>query len=408
MKLIVYFVTLFWGFIFFSATSILGVAYNGSEDSKLFIISSLIIVALFYIYYINDKQKGEFNKGRIGSFLLYIFIILAEGVISGYTDSSMFKQFTLFCVPASLLGIKYAKKGTIAPLVKYLDCLVVILSFSFVFMMSNLAQLVGDGLAGYSQQMSYFASLTILLNVFLIKYGRFYDRFKIFTSKAYRIISYLLLLPQLLALVMGGGRGAFIVFFVGLLFLVIKDLKKIAHAVIRVSFIVIVVLAIIPRFNYFGIEGAADVVSRNFERIIAVGKAGEDLYDRTSGRNYVYKDAIYSIEKNPLGYGMFSFEKQLPDQPYPHNIILEWAMQWGVLYALFQIVLIFFLFKHYKRWLLKDRSLIILLPILTYQFILLLFSGSYMQEPLYWFSITFLLNFKYKRKGINKINTLPA
>ena len=131
------------------------------------------------------------------------------------------------------------------------------------------------------------------------------------------------------------------------------------------------------------------------------------MYDRTSGRNYVYQDAIKAIENNPLGYGMFSYEKQLPEQPYPHNLFLEWAMQWGVLYAIFQILFILLLFIYFRRWLLRDESLIILVPIIVYQFTLLLFSGSYMQEPLYWFSIAFLLSFNTKKNFVCKKNTLP-
>ena len=355
------------------------------------------------VNYLNDKQKGRLNKPTNVLFLLYVFLIIVAGVISDYVNSSMFKQFALFCIPASLLGFKYGELGTISSLVKYIDFFVIVLSVAFVLMMRNLVQLVGDGLASYSQTMSYYASLTILLNIFLLKYGHLYNRFKFFRTGIYKIISCLLLFPQLLALVMGGGRGATVVFILGLFLIFIKDFIKNAHIFIRAVFIIMVVITIIPKLNYFGIDGAADVVGKNFGRIIAVGEAGVDVYDRTSGRNFVYQDAIKAIEDNPLGYGMFSYEKQLPDQPYPHNIVLEWTMQWGVFYALFQIVFLTLLFKHYRCCLLKDESLVILMPILVYQFTALLFSGSYMQEPFYWFSITFLLNYNSKNRLVEQI-----
>lgn len=403
MRFLVYFVTLFWGFLFFSVTAIFGIAYNGSDDSRLFMYSSLAIIALFYLYYINDNLKGVSKKRNNAIFLLYVFLIIVAGVFTDYIDSSMFKQFTLFCLPATLLGFKYARIGSIAPMVKYLDCFVIILTVSFVFMMRNLAQLVGDGLAGYSQSMSYYASLTVLLNAFLLKYGHQYERYKIFSSLTYKIISWFLFIPQFLALIMGGGRGAFVVVVLGLAIITLRDVKKLSRVLVISTLIVTAFLFIIPKFGIFGIEGGEDVLSKNFERIIAAGQVGGDLYDRTSGRNVVYEDALNAIANNPFGYGMFAYEKQLPEQPYPHNIVLEWAMQWGVLYALFQIIFLIGLFLRFRRSLIRDELLAIFMPLLIYQFTLLLFSGSYMQEPLYWFSIAFMLNYDTKGMIVNKM-----
>ena len=116
---------------------------------------------------------------------------------------------------------------------------------------------------------------------------------------------------------------------------------------------------------------------------------------RTSGRDIVYATILKSISKRPIfGYGIFNSNAS---EHGAHNIFLELLLQGGIIYLLFWII-VFYLFVRRLLLIIKyDNSNLILIPLSVYPFTLLLFSGSYLEQPLFWFVIAYVFNYSQKQ-----------
>ena len=100
------------------------------------------------------------------------------------------------------------------------------------------------------------------------------------------------------------------------------------------------------------------------------------------------------VSNHPLGCGFFhQFDvvQGLTGHYYSHNIVLEIMMQGGyVLLIIFALFLIR-LYKKYKMLVVSDSVFLMLTPIATFTFVMLLFSGSYIQHTGFWFLVLCVL-----------------
>lgn len=120
---------------------------------------------------------------------------------------------------------------------------------------------------------------------------------------------------------------------------------------------------------------------------------GIDL-TQTSNRDAFYNHALLYIKESLFfGYGPFSYVKKTGDF-YSHNIFLDILLHGGIVYLSIWII-IFIRFFMKLKLILKNNTneIILLIPILS-SFILLMFSGTYLEESLFWFSISYVFNYK--------------
>lgn len=395
MKDFIFSVAIFWSALFFSITSLWGISYVGSSSSGVYVYISAGVAFLSILTVAVDFLKNSYLSSSeiISCFIMLVFISI--GVISGYYSSSMFGQFILFCVPATVVALYYARRKSISSIVKWIEVWMVVLTLSFFVTIPALVGNVMDQTAWYSQTMSYDAACAILLNLYLMMYGDQYIRFKFFSSSFYKIACWFLLLIQLVALFMGGGRGAVVVVFVGVLFL-IPTIRKRFH---NSSVIIVVAIAFLLVGFYMiyqkGDSGITYVLEKNMTRSYSMFDKSLSLYDRTSGRNTVYSESVQAIMESPIvGYGLFKYVEQIKPQPYPHNLILEWALQYGILFAIVCVCVIVHIIRKFRRHKRNDNQLVMMTPLMAVSFTQLMFSGSYLQTPLFWFVIIFVFNYK--------------
>lgn len=400
MKDFIYTITIFSSTLFFAAIAILGISYTGSADSNLYKYSSFILaliccIILIYDFLVSSKATKRFYISLI---ILTSFSII--GLATGYSNSTMYRQFIVFCLPASLVGIHYARLGSIAPMVKWLDLVMLLLSSSFIFTVQQLISGIQRQEVYYSQMMSYCAAFSALLNLFLIQYGTRYNRFAFFKTKLYKVICYILLPYQVLTIFIGGGRGAVVTFCIGL-FVYILQYKK--RKLVK-NIIIIVTLVIGGTYFIFSFSDSnlIDTFIKNTARSFSFADKSLSLYDRTSGRNYVYEQSLKAISNQPIsGYGLFSFVEQIRPNPYPHNIFMEWALQWGVIYSVIFTIIVLNQIKKINKLHKQNPTLILIYPLLVWPFSELLYSGSYMQTSLFWFIIMFIYNYKKVQEPLN-------
>jgi O-antigen ligase len=375
--------------------SLLGKRYGGSSFSGIYVYLSVGVALLGILLVLRDFFKNAYLtlSEFVSCLILFLFILI--GVFTGYYSSSMFGQFVLFCIPSAMVALYYARRNSVSSIVKWIDVWMLVLSASFFIKIPALVSNVMNQTAWYSQAMSYDAACAILLNLYMMVFGKQYVRFNFFNSSFYKTARWFLLLLQFVALILGGGRGAIVVVIVGVICLM-PTLRKQIHQGFFVFFVAVLFLIVGFYFVYQkGDNSFTYVLDKNLTRSFSMLDDSKTMYERTSGRNYVYSNSIDAIVKSPfIGYGLFRYVEEIRPQPYPHNILLEWALQYGILFAIVCLFFVFVLIHKYNIGRKRNNQLAILTPMMVVSFVQLLFSGSYMQTPLFWFVILFLFNYK--------------
>ena len=118
---------------------------------------------------------------------------------------------------------------------------------------------------------------------------------------------------------------------------------------------------------------------------------------QTSGRDHVYRDAIELIKQSPIiGYGIFGFFKVYGS--YPHNFFLEILLQGGILLLFAILIIIISLIKKIIYMIKYNEELRIILIIFLYPIVMLMFSGTYTSDSIFWFSISFIFSYRFQNK----------
>lgn len=395
MKDLIYSCNLFLSPLFFAIISIFGVSYSGSVDSSLYVAVSVIFFSITIFTFILENIKSRIISIKAIISISILSLISFSGYFYGDTNSSMFSQFVVLCIPTSLAGIWYGNKGSIEYFIKWIDIFILIVSFSFFFTIPQLLSNIATQTSHYSQTMSYNASFVLVLNLYMIGFGSRYNRFRLFNSTLFKLLSYAILPLQFTAMILGGGRGAIFTLFTGLLLYFFFNSKPLSKVVKTIFVLILVLFLLLYISNIYLDIDFLDVFYRNAGRAWSFFDSNLSSFDRTSGRDSLYIKTIELIKSRPiLGYGLFNYKLYISPHPYPHNIVLEWGLQGGIIFMLLCILIASaLLFKMIKIITLYPKN-ILLLALAIYPFTSLLFSGSYLQSPLFWFIIMFLFNYK--------------
>ena len=160
-------------------------------------------------------------------------------------------------------------------------------------------------------------------------------------------------------------------------------------------------------FGYQDIIGGTDIEgNRAFvgaSRLVSYIDAGGIDFSQTSNREIYFLDSIRYIQERPLlGYGLFDRIDENPSvfygRPgffYPHNLFRNIITWWNCLPYFWLSILGIFAYKFFKI-LYYDKSQSIIIAPAVYSFVLLMFSGTYLQEAFFWFTIFYVLSFPTK------------
>lgn len=387
--------------LYFSIASIIG--FNVEDEGarvyfKYYCILCFVVFVLMHISYCS--KKAITSKHAISYLILVIYII--SGFISGYSSDSVFLSLVAYGVPAIGIAVYYAETKSLKDVVKWIDIVLLIVSLSLAFSIKQLLIEMAQGEKYYSQHLSYYAAFCFVICLFLLLFGSMYERFPFFKKKAYRIFCYLLLFYLLAMMFISGGRGALGTLAIGVILLLYYYRKyyKISLHLLRFAIIggvvVAVALMIMPsEYN--------EVVSRNFGRVFSFFNTDLDIYDRTSGRDEAIKVAFAQISDNlVLGSGLFGYKDVFTAKSglgWPHNIFIEVLLQGGLIFFVAFMVVLLFFFKKSIR-ILKSPYNIVFLLFVVYPMSFLMFSGSYMGETLFWFSIAYVFNYSLNTKRV--------
>jgi O-antigen ligase len=374
-------------FLFFSISSIFSYEYPGFPDSKLYVFVLLTLFLLFFILHIFVAKINALLFHYLFPFFI-LFIGLLSTVFYNLDLGNFFVQYILFVLPAIFFSIYIGKYVPIYIFSNYFLFFCLINSLAYALVISKMVSLSPNELisffgGGHYQGFAYGVSLTYLL---MLIFFLFYSFSSSFWFKSSFILVFI---SHWIEVLLSGARGAFLVILVGtfvLLFIKFKFLKIFKIIIVSAFFCSLIIYI----FSFLNFE-FFDRFLLGFERVFSyLSIEGIDM-SKTSNREDFYDLAIRLIKEKPFtGYGIFRYQKFMG--AYPHNFFLEVLLQGGIcLLFLWMLVLTFF-FVRLKR-LINSNSLhyFILAPVI-YSSIQLMFSGSYLLEPLFWFSICYVFN----------------
>lgn len=406
MSKYLFLLSIFGANIYFSLMSIFNLNYGGLEEGNLsywLYLTFLLIATITNSFLIILKKKVISIKELLFMFLPFTFVLLF------YLQSIFFKeQFSstiteqalvsfIFTLPALLAGwyFSYGEKKIIF-LSKNLEIIMLIFTLGVLF--STFTSLTSGNRinsigGGTYQTASYISAFAFGINLFYITFGNIFHRYKIFENSTYKIIQILLLVIQVIGLVLGGGRGAFVLAITYILVISIslisrnKVLSLLKYLFTIIMFLIVfIVISNMPIINENGIM-------QGFSRMTEFITAEGINWGGTSGRDVVYKNIINIISEYPIfGVGFFNY-------PLPHNIFLEILISTGLVGFIIALVFFGYIFLKYKILLKENFQYYIYLIIFLYPLVMLMFSRSLFTSP----EFSFFMSFVYFSKINSKI-----
>ena len=124
--------------------------------------------------------------------------------------------------------------------------------------------------------------------------------------------------------------------------------------------------------------------------IMAIDKG---LIESASGRNKLVNLSVDIIKNNPFKAHGLKYFTYSTGEIYPHNLILDLSIIFGLLGCIFIISwLIYLIFK--VRYIKNNDFKIILCEIIILEFLWLFLSGTFIEESLFWIIIGMLMQIK--------------
>lgn len=393
MRSLIYIVTLLSKIIFFVAYAILGLQFEGSEGDNSYILFCFALdacVILTYSYDIVFKKRFKINyKELLCLFVLLLFLIMYLIERSGAIEAKQTIQlYIAFAIPSFLIAIDTAYKRNLGDYAKWLYLLMFFISVGSVLLLPGV--LLGLTKGTY-QSLSYYCGFAYSLNLFFLLFGDKFRLFDFYRWRTNKIISVMLLFVQTGVSLMSGGRGGFVIIIVATIVLFLFASKQMRF--LKLVKMLLIVFAVCVISIQFLPSEISLLVENGSERVFSyISDKGIDM-SQTSGRDDVFSEAIGFISQKPiLGYGMFSYLDKT--HTYPHNIFLEILLQGGLVYLFFFIFILIHAVCKYMKMLKVSADNLLLIPLAVYPFVMLLFSGSYLETSLFWFVLVYILLYK--------------
>lgn len=370
---------LFAGLGSFGFTSImncLGLAYYGSAWSGLRAAYTAVIVVTSVGLFIITSIQGR--KVSYASLLLLFFagsISLGFLITSTYAYGASY-YFSLFlsnAIPGLLAGMCISAKQYRAQAWKYVDILVVILSLSVAMYFFQ----SGSGSLDYGidyQSASYMAAVAFGLNLSMLLNGSNRERFFLFKTPFWKVMAYCLCVYQAGAAFYTGGRGGVLL----VLILSVVALIALFRRGMSVKMLIGIIAVLI------GVFVIVEFVSSNstqagISRILSG-------YDNRSDAYSMIWNAI--LDKPFFGYGPYGYYSAIMIE-YPHNIILDLLLSFGLAGVPFELLTIALL-AHRLRGKLRKNVPSWIWVILLYVLVRLFFSSTFLSTSALWFVLGFL------------------
>lgn len=381
---------LFFALYFLISGRIWGGAMDGMAY-KIVIAIMMIGVLFFYIQSLNRHLRLSRKEVLVWCILALVFLAFLLNGSSEELAKAHFLRYLCFSVPSALIGIVYSRKKDIINIAAPLQMAMLLLTFGFGIMQLH-AKIHSERLALY-QTISYSLGFSYAVNLLLLLF-RFdggtcwKGLWKLLNFKGSKFFYTILLLLQVLLCVISGGRGGFVLIVASTVVLLCFYLQQKTNKTNLMPY-VLFILCLLPFFSLLPSE-IKDFIEQGGERVFSyLTPSGIDM-SQTSHRDVVYEENLELIAQRPwVGYGLWGYFNKT-DGYYPHNIFLEFLLQRGIPFLIFMLLVLVYIAQKYIAMVKTEREHLLVLPLILLPCIKLLFSETYLEEGLFWFSIAYI------------------
>lgn len=398
--------------LFFSVLGLLGLDYQGAEESNLFVFYAIICFSLICVFYIRCCVRYGFYVKEL-VLLCFFFAVLFFHILSAATATyslEVFPHFMMLFVVFGLSGYLAAAvvfKGNIADLFnKYLELAAILVSLGVLFYSLIPAYTGQSGerfgsLAGASYQaLSYYSAISFGLLLYFNYLCPSNYRFFVLKSRMFFLISHLFIIVSAAGVMLGGGRGAFLLMLVYILFTVAVMVVRSGTFSAMIKTLSKLFLLFVTAVVFVIFLGDHDLVTNGLMRFAQIlnNEGGLDLARGGSGRDVVYSTAILGMLERPFfGYGPFYVHEMVI---HPHNIVIEMLLQFGMVFGGLLVCVLLLTYLRSLICVFYEKYLFVLL-VGIYPAVNLMFSSSYMHSSSFWFYVAGVIAFGSHFKGNN-------
>lgn len=358
-------------FVFMSSVTMPIKSFMGN-GSIIWIITILGIGISFFI-------NKRINKGYLIFLIISLILILLNILSVNYKSlviSELFEFIKFGLIPLYLSINKFDHESFVNYWYKFSIVNFVILIFYIPNVISN--------------KLNYMVFGISLAYSFVGVIAYFYLKNK------YKFLNLLISLIILILIFIFGNRSSLLICLSIWLFMklytVRKDLKKVFGLFIMIIISIIAYInisTILKGINIF--LQKLGIYSYSISKYIMAIDNG--FIKSTSGRENLARLSIDIISNNPLKPNGLKYFTYVTGEIYPHNLIFDLSITFGLLACVFIIgCLLYLIFK--VKYIKNKNFKIILSEIIILEFLWLFFSGTFIEESLFWIIIGILIQIK--------------
>lgn len=389
--------------VFFAVSSIVGFEYQGKESSMVFISYNIIMFLLAIIIFCSDviKNNLKFKKNSLISLSLlliitffYLFDLLFRDIDAVATTRYLY--FLLWPGSSILMGVYVAQHNRYRSFIKSLDIIMIIFTLSAIFSLYSVLSTnmkVNIGGANY-QHAGYIFAFAYGINLYFLTSSKKHVRFDVMNTKFSNAMCFMLLFIQIASIFATGARGPILLSIIYSIYplksFIFLRRKLLIKVLVIVSSLILVIyfwpkLVEYPRFQ----SSWARAFSYITDEGINLANA--------SGRNIVYYNAINAIKESlVVGHGVFGAYTYF--QGYTHNILLDILIQGGLILFFIYVIISTLIFQRILKLIKYNKDLLFLMVLLLHPLVMLLFSGTYINNAILWFVISFVISYSARKR----------
>ncbi|MDV4144357.1 hypothetical protein [Shimia sp. FJ5] len=323
----------------FLAATTIGQASASAASLMLFPILRTGLLALAVVFFAIYHLRGKARTSNLFSLALIVFLF-AYGLIvtalqgsSSYSIPYFFQSFLIIFFGIFFYSVSAEEENRSKVAINQIWFAILILAFLAItgaivfdfppYFVYDIY--VEGGQVTYNQGTSSFFGIAALSSLFLLKAS---------AGRAHQSAMLVLFFVFVLISLLGGGRGE-------ILFLLVASLHITFHSGLRGIVLGLVAILLIATFFTFADLGFLDDLEI-YKRFLVI----------FLNSDYGLRDVLFSQAIDLLlndnrcfffgcGFGAFQSHYQYPPELYPHNILLEALLTWGVPITALVIILFF-------------------------------------------------------------------
>lgn len=367
-------ITLLSSYLYYSVTYILGLNL-GSVSESFFskVIISVFFISIFYSFLrVFMQRKIIVTRQLLGVLFFYTLNFIYFSLDNNVSEFKLISM--IYLLPSVLLSLCAPKFIDMLKVKKILIyCMYLFTASTSLFLYNffiNGHVILRQGFgSGTYQNAGYSAAFAFAITLFL------YD------SK--KLLKLALLILQFVACIVSTASGPFFACIVVIMIYAFSYIKK-NNLINFKNFVRISLLLGALVIFVWIVQNTALIES--LEIVVSFFSLDTGIDVSATGRSEIYNRAISLIVQNLFGYGVYNYYGYIV---YPHNIILEFMLQGGVIFTFIGVVILYYLNKYYVFS--KIDFYVTFRPLFLVTMIMLLVSGSYMFNSIFWYCLLMYL-----------------